>query len=256
MKYPSSFDLVGRRALVTGSARGIGAAIAIGLAEAGADLVIHYAGRADAAEQTADQVLALGRRAAIIQADLGAHDGARRAYEGSVAALGGLDILVLNVSLQIKKPFTEFTRAELDLHYAVNFRSSYELLQFAAPAMMERRWGRVLTIGSVQEVRPHPLMLPYSCSKHAQTGLVLGLAKQFAPHGITINGLAPGVILTDRNTNALADAEYADALLTAIPTARFGTTADCVGAALLLCSNAGSYITGQNLFVDGGLSLA
>jgi len=256
MNHPSTFDLAGRRALVTGSARGIGTAIAIGLAEAGADLVIHYAGRAAAAEQTAAQVRALGRRAAIVQADLGADDGPRRVYEGSVAALGGLDILVLNASIQIKKPFTEFTRAELDLHYAVNFRSSYELLQLAAPAMMERRWGRLLTIGSVQEVRPHPLMLPYSCSKHAQTGLVLGLAKQLAPHGITINGLAPGVILTDRNTDALADPGYAETVLAAIPAARFGTTADCVGAALLLCSDAGAYITGQNLFVDGGLSLA
>jgi len=252
----NAFQLAGRRALVTGSSRGIGAAIALGLAEAGADVVIHYNGRADDAEATAAQVRALGRRSAIVCGDLSSDPGARLTYDGAVAAFGGIDILVLNASIQIKKLWTDFTRAELDQHYAVNYRSSYELLQLAAPAMCERHWGRLLTIGSVQETRPHPAMLPYSSLKHAQTGLALGLAKQLAPHGVTINALAPGVILTERNTDALADPGYADKVRTAIPANRFGASADCVGAALLLCSDAGAYITGQNLFIDGGLGLA
>lgn len=142
------------------------------------------------------------------------------------------------------------------MHYTVNYRASYELLQLFAPAMCERRWGRIVTVGSVQETRPHPRMLPYSSLKHAQTGLALGLAKQLAPSGVTENALAPGVVVTDRNTEALADPDYAEKARSSIPIGRFGESADCVGAALLLCSDAGAYITGQNLYVDGGLGLA
>lgn len=252
----SSFNLAGRRALITGSSRGIGAALAVGLADAGADVVIHYTGRSDAANAVAAEVRQRGRRSGVVQADLVAEDAPRRVFDGAVAALGGIDILILNASVQLKKNWMNFSRAELDQHYAVNYRSSYELLQLFAPAMCERGWGRVLTIGSVQEVKPHPQMLPYSSLKHAQTGLALGLAKQLAPLGVTVNALAPGVILTDRNAEALGDPDYAAKVRAAIPTGRFGDCTDCVGAALLLCSDAGAYITGQNLFVDGGLGLA
>lgn len=251
-----SFNLTGRRALITGSSRGIGAALALGLAESGADIAIHHLADSTSAAALADRVRALGRRSAVIEADLAADDAARRIFDAATAALDGIDILILSASIQIKKHFTDFTRAELDLHYAVNFRSSYELLQLAAPAMCARHWGRILTIGTVQETKPHPLMLPYSCSKHAQTGLVLGLARSLAPDGVTINALAPGVIRTDRNRDALADPDYAQKVRAAIPLARFGEPTDCVGAGLLLCSDAGAYITGQNLFIDGGLGLA
>ena len=251
---PSSFNLAGRRALVTGSSRGIGAAIAVALAEAGADVVVHCAGNADQASEVAARITAAGRRTGIVQTDLSADDGARRAYGASVAALGGIDILILNASLQTKKTWTDFTRTDLDEHYAVNYRSSFELLQLAAPGMTERGWGRILTIGSVQEKKPHSEMLVYSSFKHAQTGLVLGLAAQLAPRGVTINNLAPGVIATDRNAAALSKPDYAEKVRAAIPAGFFGEPADCAGAALLLCSDAGRYITGQTLFVDGGLS--
>lgn len=256
MKLPDSFNLAGRRALVTGSSRGIGAALALALADAGADVVVHYAGQPDAAETVAARIRAAGRRTGVVRADLGASDGARQAHEGVVAALGGIDILVLNASIQTKKNWTDFTRADIDEHYAVNYRSSLELLQLAAPGMIAGHWGRILTIGSVQETRPHPEMLVYSSLKHAQTGLALGLARQLAPHGITINNLAPGVIQTDRNTAALSDPAYAEKVRAAVPAGLLGESTDCVGAALLLCSDAGRYITGQNLFVDGGLGLA
>jgi glucose 1-dehydrogenase len=255
MELPSSFNLTERRALVTGSSRGIGAAIAQALAEAGADVAVHCAGNIEQAHEVASHISAIGRRAAVVQADLAANNGARQVYEGAVAALGGIDILVLNVSVQTKKPWREFTRADIDQHFAVNYRSSLELLQLATPGMVAGKWGRILTIGSVQEVRPHPEMLVYSSLKHAQTGLVLGLARTLAPDGLTINNLAPGVIQTDRNAVALTDASYAEKVRAAIPAGYFGESTDCVGAALLLCSDAGRYITGQNLFVDGGLGL-
>ncbi len=259
MKPPASpacsFDLSGRRALVTGSSRGIGAAIALGLAEAGADVVVHFTGREEEAREVARSAEVLGVRTAVVQADLSADGAARRVYDGAVAGLGGVDILVLNASVQTRKDWLAFTREDVDWHVAVNYRSSFELLQLCAPGMIERKWGRLLAIGSVQETKPHPQMLVYSSLKHAQTGLVLGLAPQLAPHGITANNLAPGVILTDRNTAALSDADYAEKVRAAIPAGFLGESADCVGAALLLCSDAGRYITGQNLFVDGGLGL-
>ncbi len=250
---PAAFRLNGRRALVTGSSRGIGAAIATALAEAGADVVVHGFGDGEQAKSVAAQIAALGARTGVVEADLGAADGARRTYDGAVALLGGIDILVLNASVQTRKPWLEFTRADIEQQFAVNYRSSLELLQLAAPGMTARKWGRILTLGSVQEARPHPDMLVYSSLKHAQTGLVLGLARQFAPDGVTINNLAPGVIKTDRNTIALSDAVYAEQLRAAIPAGYFGESTDCAGAALLLCSEAGRYITGQTLFVDGGL---
>ncbi|MFA6286699.1 MAG: SDR family oxidoreductase [Opitutaceae bacterium] len=251
----AAFRLNGRRALVTGSSRGIGAAIATALAEAGADVAVHCVGDQEHAKAVSARIAALGVRTGVVQADLGADDGARRIYDGAVALLGGIDILVLNASMQTRKPWLEFTRADIEQHFAVNYRSSLELLQLAAPGMTARKWGRILTLGSVQEVKPHPQMLVYSSLKHAQTGLVLGLARQLAPDGVTINNLAPGVIQTDRNSVALSDAVYAEKVRTAIPAGYFGESTDCAGAALLLCSEAGRYITGQTLFVDGGLGL-
>ena len=250
-----AFSLRQRRALVTGSSRGIGAAIAVGLAEAGADVMIHCAGRTDAAEAMAARCAKLGVKSGVVQADLGAAEGAGIAVERTVALLGGVDILVLNASYQQKHHWLEYSRQEVEQHVAVNYAASLDLLQRCLPAMSARRWGRVLTIGSVQERRPHPEMLVYSSLKHAQTGLMLGLARQYASVGVTINNLAPGVILTDRNADALANADYAEKVRMAIPAGYFGEVTDCAGAALLLCSDAGRYITGQNLFVDGGLGL-
>lgn len=251
-----AFDLRGRTALVTGSSRGIGAAIARRLATSGADVAIHCASGEAAARETADLCAGSGVRSFVVRGDLAAPDGPRSVHGEALARLGRIDILVLNASVQIRRDWRAIPPEEAELHYAVNFRASLELLQRCVPAMQERRWGRVLTIGSVQERRPHPDMLVYSSLKHAQTGLVLGLARQLAPHGVTINNLAPGVILTDRNRTALSDEAYAERVRTAIPAGYFGQPEDCSGAALLLCSEEGRYITGQSLHVDGGFGLA
>ncbi len=136
-----------------------------------------------------------------------------------------------------------------------NWQSGFELIQKAAPGMLERDWGRILTIGSVQEVNPHPDMVVYSALKAAQTLMVRNLAKQFAASRVTVNNLAPGVIDTDRNQRRLADGIYKAEVLSLIPAGHTGDPLDCVGAALLLCSEAGRYITGQSLLVDGGMSL-
>ena len=116
-------------------------------------------------------------------------------------------------------------------------------------------WGRIVTIGSVQELKPHPEMLVYSSSKCAQMGLVRSLAGQLAPKGITVNNVAPGVIYTDRNKEALADAAYAAKVSAMIPAGFYGTKEDIAGTVRLLCSDFGRYIIGQSIYVDGGKSL-
>jgi glucose 1-dehydrogenase len=249
------FSLIGRTALITGSSRGIGAAMARRFAEAGADIVVHCAGRSDEAERVAAQVRSLGRKAAVVQADLAAADGARRCWDGAIAGLGRVDILVLNASVQIPKPWLEATGEDFDRQMTVNVRASWELLLFATPAMCERGWGRILTIGSVQEAKPNPAMLVYAATKNAQSAMMRGLAKQLAPQGVTINGLAPGVIDTERTRERIVDEVYRQKVMSWIPAGRMGEPEDCAGAALLLCSDAGSYITGHNLFVDGGMGM-
>jgi NAD(P)-dependent dehydrogenase (short-subunit alcohol dehydrogenase family) len=255
MNSPSSFSLAGRRALITGSSRGIGRALALGFAKAGADIAVHCSGNADHANEVSALVRQLGRRACVVSADLSADNGARCAYAGAVAELGGIDILVCNASVQEPVEWLKADRAQFDRQVAVNLRSTLELCQLSAPGMQQRHWGRILTVGSVQEARPHPHMIIYAATKAAQTSVALNLARQLGSDGITVNNLAPGVILTDRNRNRLDDPAYAAKVEASIPVGFFGMPEDCVGAALLLCSDAGRYITGQNLFVDGGMSL-
>jgi len=249
------FNLSGRAALVTGSSRGIGRAIALGLAECGATLAVHGTKPAKALDETLAEVRKRSPGSVAVTGDLSNSDVPARIVADAMAALDGLDILVANASVQIRKPWAEVTQAEAEQQMQVNFHATLRLIQAAAPAMRAKRWGRILTIGSVQQQRPHPDMIVYAASKSAQENLVRNLAKQLGPDGITINNLAPGVILTDRNTPVLADEAYAERVRSVIPLRSFGETGDCVGAALLLCSDAGRYITGVDLLVDGGMAL-
>lgn len=255
-QLPDSFSLRGRHALVTGSSRGIGRAIALAFAQAGADIVVHASSAADA--QAASAVAAareLGVSADYIAADLCAPDAGRELGRRVIEQCGAIDILVLNASAQVRMTWLEITDAQYALQTDVNLRSTLQLLQVLVPPMQQHGWGRVLGIGSVQQRRPHPDMLVYSATKGAMENMLLSLAKQIGGDGVTCNTLAPGVIVTDRNSEALADAAYAERVRQAIPLRDFGQSDDCAGAALLLCSQAGRYITGQTLYVDGGMSL-
>ena len=256
MSIQNHFDLTGRAALVTGSSQGIGAAIARILAEAGADVAVHCTRNRDKAEAVAADIRTLGRQTTVLQADLGDLDAPRTLYDGVMAAFGRLDILVSNVAVQHAEPWQDVSRDHFDRQVRINWQSAFEMIQLFAPGMLERGWGRIVCVGSVQEAKPHPNMVVYAALKAAQTLMVENLARQFAPQGVTVNNLAPGVIATERSKQRLTDPECAERVLSWIPANRLGEAEDCAGAALLLCSDAGRYITGQSYFVDGGMGVA
>lgn len=240
-----------KRALITGSSRGIGRAIALALAKDGFEVLIHCANTIEKAEQVRKEIEDRGGSAGVIHADLSnPKETARLAEE-----MGEIDVLILNASVQIKKHWDKITVEEAEKQMQCNYISSLQLIQAAVPHMKKAGWGRIVTVGSVQEVKPHPDMLVYSASKASQTNTVRSLSVQLAGYGITVNNLAPGVIYTDRNMEALADPVYAEKVTQSIPCGFYGTPEDCTGAVRLLCSDAGRYITGQSLYVDGGKSV-
>lgn len=240
-----------KKALVTGSSRGIGRAIAVALAEDGFEVILHCAGNVAKAQEAKAQIEEMGGTARILQADLCDLNATRALAEQA----GPVDVLVLNASLQIRKPWQEITQEEYAQQMTCNFASSLLLIQAFAPAMQKNGWGRIVTIGSVQESKPHPDMLVYSASKAAQTNMMQSLALQLAGDGITVNNIAPGVIYTDRNTEALSDPEYAQKVMDSIPVGFYGKPEDCAGMVRLLCSDAGRYVTGQSIYIDGGKSV-
>lgn len=255
MSVQEQMRLTGRRALVTGSSQGIGRAIAVALAELGADVMVHCARDLAKAESARKEIESHGVRSGITAADVGDPAAAERIHAETCAALGGIDILVLNASVQIRKRWDAITPEECRRQFDVNFAGSLWLIQAFAPAMQQRRWGRILTIGSVQQVRPHREMAVYAASKSALVNLVRNLAPQLAPDGVTINNLAPGAIATGRNEEALADEDYRAQVVAKIPLGFIGEADDCAAMAAVLCSEAGRYVTGQDILVDGGMGL-
>ena len=250
------FDLTGRRALVTGARRAIGRAIALGLAEHGAAVAIHHLAEPEEAGAVVAEAERLGARAVAVAADIGEAGACRRLVEETRERLGGLDILVINASIEFITPYAEISADAFAQQVDTNLRSTMELVQAAVPAMQSRGWGRVVAIGSIQQVKPHPGMFVYAATKAAQLNMMRNLARQAAGSGVTFNNLAPGAIATPRNQGQLADPAYKARVEAQIPVGRLGTPEDLVGAAILLCSDAGSYINGADLFVDGGFHVS
>ena len=245
------FDLTGKVAVVTGASQGIGEAIARGLAKQGAKVYVTGATSIEKCKKVTDSINAQGGCAIPVVCDLSKPDAAKEMHR----LTGDADILVLNASVQFRKGWQSITEEEIDTQLTVNFKASFQAIQEYEPYMAQNKWGRIVTVGSVQQYRPHKDMAIYAASKCAQMSLVENLAKQVAADGVTINNLSPGVIATPRNTDALADKEYAQKVLAGIPAGYAGVSEDMVGAALLLCSDEGRYITGTDLVVDGGMSL-
>lgn len=241
------FDLSGKRALVTGSTQGIGYAIADILHRHGAEVWIHC---------SRDEEKAAAAAAALgcthwVTGDLADPDCARLLLE----VVRPVDILVANASVQIRKSWQTITAEEFDRQIRVNLQSTLALMQAFLPPMQAKKWGRFLTVGSVQQHRPNTHMAVYAASKCAIHSLVQNIARQVAADGVTVNTLLPGVIQTPRNDEALSDPVYASKVFSVIPMGHAGLPEDCAGAALLLCSQEGRYITGTELAVDGGMAI-
>lgn len=258
------FSMRGRTALVTGGSVSIGRAIALGFAAHGASVAVQSAAKADAAfglpdaaRDTAAEIAAFGVAGYAIDADFAEPDGPRRTFEAAIAALGRIDVLVLCASIQTRVAFDDITPAQLAREMRINLEASIELLQLAVPPMRERRWGRVLTIGSINQVRPEPQLATYAALKSAQCNIAMNLAKQCACDNVMVNNLSPGIVATERNRWRRKDAAEWQAIQqkAAGTVGRAAQPSEMVGAALLLCSDAGSYIAGADLMVTAGAHL-
>ncbi len=240
------FDLKGKTALVTGSTQGIGFQIAKILSEYGAKVFVH--GRE---KEKCRNAAAKIDNSVPVCADLSDADCADKLFDQT----GDVDILILNASIQFKRKWDEFSVEEYDIQMNCNVKSSYLLITKYSKAMKEKGWGRIVTVGSVNQYNNHPELSLYGVSKAAQFKMVQNIAPQLAPYGVTINNIAPGAIYTPRNEEALSDKDFKEKVERSIPCGFIGEPKDVSPAVLLLCSDEGRYITGTDLVIDGGMSL-
>jgi NAD(P)-dependent dehydrogenase (short-subunit alcohol dehydrogenase family) len=248
------FDLTGKTALVTGASRGIGRAVAVGFAEAGADVALS-ARTAEALGETVAAVEALGRKAVVVPADVTDRDAVRRMVDGTVEALGGIDVLVNNAGgTSFVVPFTDLRFSGWEKVMALNAASVVHVTQAAAAHLLERGSGSVVNVASIAAFGGAPGLTPYGASKAAVVSLTKSLALEWASRGVRVNALCPGWTATDLTRGIWEDEELSRATAATIPMARWGRPEEMVGAAVFLASDASSYLTGQAIVVDGGLT--
>lgn len=243
------FDLSGRVAVVTGANTGIGQAIAIALAQAGADVAL--VGRTPA-EDTAAAIRDLGRRALIVSADLSSIEPVQCIVDETVAGLGGLDILVNNAGIIRRADAVDFTEADWDAVVDTNLKSVFFLCQAAGRHMIAKGKGRIINIASMLTFQGGIRVPSYTASKSGIGGLTKLLANEWAKHGLSVNAIAPGYIATNNTAALQADEARNAAILDRIPAGRWGDAADLGGAAVFLASDAAAYVQGHILAVDGG----
>jgi NAD(P)-dependent dehydrogenase (short-subunit alcohol dehydrogenase family) len=250
----TDFDLTGRCALVTGASRGIGQAIALGLARHGADLALNSRS-AESLEKTARAVEERGRRAVVVPADVTDPDAVRGMVEAALTGLGKIDIVVNNAGgTAFMVPFTDLRFAGWTKVMRLNVESAVHVLQAVAPHLLGRGSGSVINVASVAALGGTPALAPYGASKAALVSLTRSLALEWAHAGVRVNALCPGWTATELNRNLWDDEEASRALTSAIPMGRWGRAEEMAGAAVFLASDAASFMTGQVLVVDGGQS--
>ena len=244
------FDLSGQVAIVTGANTGIGQAIALSLAAAGADIAA--VGRTPA-QETVDKVRALGRKAEIISADLSTIEPVQRVVDETLEKLGGLHILVNNAGIIRRADSVDFTEADWDAVIDTNLKAVFRLSRAAIRPMMKQRYGRIISITSVVGAAGNAGQANYAAAKAGVAGMTRALARELGSRNITVNCVAPGFIETDM-TSRLPEAQQ-QALLTQIPLGHLGKPADIAHAVAYLASPQAAYVTGQELHVNGGMHM-
>ena len=255
--------LKGKNVLVTGGTSGIGQAMAVRFAEHGANVAINYLRRPEEAEETEQQVRACvqrvqqeGVRDVLVGADVSREDEVVRMFEDAVEQLGGLDVLVNNAGIQISRPSHELSAEDFDKVLAVNLRGAFLCAREAIRRFLDaEKPGAIINISSVHQRIPKPSYLGYSVSKGGMQNLTTTLALEYAGHGIRVNAIGPGATVTPINRAWVDDPVKAEQVTSHIPMPRAGTAHEMAGVACFLASDDAAYITGQTIYVDGGLTL-
>jgi NAD(P)-dependent dehydrogenase (short-subunit alcohol dehydrogenase family) len=248
----SLFSLEGKVAIVTGAGRGIGKAIALSLADVGAD-VVAAARTASDIETTASEITAKGRRALAMPTDVRLSDQVNKLIEKTAAQFGKIDILVNNAGGSFSVPTLELSEGGWDAIIRENLKSIFLCSQAAAKAMIEQKKGSIINISSVAGFIPYSSNAAYGAAKAGVINFTMTMALDLAPYNIRVNSIAPGYIATEGAFQAQkADAELIQRRTASIPLGRHGQAQDIVGAVIYLASEASSYVTGQTLVIDGG----
>ncbi len=241
-------------AIVTGSASGIGQAIATIFAQQGAAVVVDYVGKPGTADETLAKIKAVGGRAIAVSADVSNPDQVQAMIDQTVKAFGGLDIFVNNAGIEFKHPFLEFPLEQFQKIVAVNLQGPFVCCQLAAKQMVKQgRGGRLINISSIHEDLPMPTNAPYCATKGGLRMLTRTIAVELAPHKITVNNIGPGAIFTPIDADVEANKALEDALMAEIPMGRWGKPEEVANLAVFLASDDAGYMTGSTCFIDGGM---
>jgi NAD(P)-dependent dehydrogenase (short-subunit alcohol dehydrogenase family) len=248
----AAFDLTGKTALVTGASRGIGAAIALALARAGADVALNSR-NPEALEKVAAEIGELGRRAVVVPADVTDVEAVRGMVARAVEGLGHVDTVVNNAGgTAFMAPFTQLRFAGWEKVMRLNVESVVHVLQAVAPHLLERGSGSVINVASVAGLGATPALSPYGASKAALISLTRSLAVEWAATGVRVNALCPGWTATELNRNLWEDEQISAGMVATIPMGRWGRAEEMAGPAVFLAADASSFMTGQVLVIDGG----
>lgn len=262
-QLPYARVLEGQPALVTGASSGIGEAVALGLAQAGADVVVNYSHNAATAEEVAHRIEGFGRRALVIQADVGDEDAVAAMFRTAIDHFGTLHVVVSNAGLQRDAPFHQMTLAQWNEVIATNLTGQFLVTREAAREFKRRgvvrdvsvAAGKIICMSSVHEVIPWAGHANYAASKGGIMMLMKTIAQELAPSRIRVNSIGPGAIRTPINTAAWNTPEAYAELMKLVPYKRIGEPDDIARADVWLASDAADYVTGTTLFVDGGMTL-